>query len=48
MDDIVTDAKISIRKIGDIENEVLNECKQSNKDAAKEEEKKVSDEKEQA
>ena len=47
IDDIVTDAKISIRKIADLENEVLSECKLSDKKAAKEEEKKeVSDEKE--
>ena len=47
IDDIVTDAKISIRKIADLENEVLTEGKLSDKNAAKEEEKKeVSDEKE--
>ena len=40
MDDIVTDAKISIRKIADLENEVLTECKLSDKNAAKEEENK--------
>ena len=48
MDYIVTDAKISIRKIADLENEVLTDCKQTVKDSAKEEEKEVSDEKEKA
>lgn len=48
MDDIVTDAKISIRKIANIENSRIAKCKQRTKDLTKEEEEKVSVEKEKA